>query len=143
MADVQEVRRTNLRHLVTEHEGMGKLAKKLGLAKGAYISQLLTEPPVRTISEKSVRKWEKILSLPEGWMDGEPRRYGGQATGATINTALLTQVISAVTEALKAAKVDLPTAKVSDLVALSYSDALALGRVDTDRLQTLVGLLKR
>ena len=58
MADINEVRRSNLRRLVEENEGMNNLARRLGLTKGAYISQLLTDPPVRTISEKSARKWE-------------------------------------------------------------------------------------
>ena len=141
MADIQEIRRTNLRRLVSEHEGMNALAKKLGLSKGAYISQLLTNPPVRSISEKTCRKWEAALGLSPGWMDGQSRAYGAK-TGP-IDSGLLSQAIAAVTEALKDAGVELPPGRFADLVALQYSDALPSGKVDIARLQTIVGLLRR
>ena len=54
--DTNEVRRQNLRRLVGEHEGMGKLSAKLGLTKSAYLSQFLMDNPARTISEKTARK---------------------------------------------------------------------------------------
>jgi hypothetical protein len=141
MADTQEVRRRNLRRLVSEHEGMNNLAHKLGLTKGAYISQLLTDPPVRTISEKTARKWEKALMLPEGWLDGQPKSYT-TAPPAALNTSLLAEVITAASEALKAVKVCLPPARFSDLVSMAYTDAIASGHVNTARLDTIVGLLK-
>ncbi|MDP3939864.1 MAG: hypothetical protein Q8R92_17235 [Deltaproteobacteria bacterium] len=140
MADIKEIRRQQLRRLVNEHEGMNNLARRLGLAKGAYISQLLVTPPHREISEKTARKWEKILRLPEGWLDGA----GVTPTnGSALNTELLARVLSEVTEALKVAKVNLTPAQLADLVAMQYADALPGGRVDPTRIQRLIGLLKR
>lgn len=141
MADMKEVRRQQLRRLVNEHEGMNNLAKKLGLAKGAYISQLLTNPPTRDISEKTARKWEKMLHLKEGWLDGAAAI--APSNGAALNSELLAQVITEVNEALKAAKVTMSTAQAAELVAMQYADALPGGRVDPARIQRLVGLLKR
>jgi hypothetical protein len=141
MADTQETRRRNLRRLVSEHGGMNKLAARLGLSKGAYISQLLTDPPVRTISEKTCRKFEVALGLSTGWMDGQPRPYGTGKAPA-LDTALLAQTIAAVTDVLKLAGVTLPPARFADLVALQYEDALPTGRVDKGRIGAIVGLLK-
>lgn len=142
MADMKEIRRQQLRRLVNEHEGMNNLARKLGLAKGAYISQLLTSPPTRDISEKTARKWEKMLRLPEGWLDGAAPGVA-HVNGTAINSVLLAQVLLEVTEALKTAKVVISPAQAADLVAMQYADALPTGRVDPARIQRLVGLLKR
>lgn len=138
--DTQQIRRMNLRRLVAEHEGMNSLARALGLTKGAYISQLLTEPPVRTVSEKTARAWEKKLGLPEGWMDG-----AAQSTPAatTIDSTILAQVLTEVSEALRSARVALTPAQTAELVAMQYSDAHAAGRVDVSRVKAIVGLLRR
>ena len=141
MADIQEIRRQHLRTLVSEHEGMNSLARRLGLTKGAYISQLLTTPPVRVISEKTARKWEKQLRLPEGWLDGAAG--APPLGGGALNSELLAQVLGGVMAALKVAKVSLTPSQLSDLVAMQYADALTAGRIDTARIQRLVSLLKR
>lgn len=143
MADIKEVRRQQLRKLVTEHEGMNNLARKLGLNKGAYISQLLTNPPHRDISEKTARKWEKILRLPEGWLDRATPASMPQANGAAVNSELLAEVMVAVNEALRQAKITLSPVQLADLVAMQYADAFPTGRVNPDRIGKLVGLLKR
>lgn len=137
--DMNQVRRMNLRRLVSEHEGMNKLAQKLGLTRGAYISQLLMDPPVRDLSEKTVRKWERKLNLPTGWFDGAK---APQATPA-VDGGLLTQCLTEVTASLKAAKIDLAPAQLAELVTMQYTDAAATGRVDTTRLNTIIGLIKR
>lgn len=142
MADIKETRRQQLRRLVNEHEGMNNLARKLGLAKGAYISQLLTNPPVRDISEKTARKWEKQLRLPEGWLDRTAP--GAPANGAaTFNAQLLGEVITEVHEALRLAKITLSSAQIADLVTMQYTDAAAAGRLDPERIRVVIGLLKR
>ena len=140
MADLQDVRRTNLRRLVTEHEGMNNLARKLGLTKGSYISQILTVPPIRVISEKTARKWESKLGLPSGYMDGQARQYASGVVGP-LNTNLLAQTIAAVSEAMKKAAVVLPPAKFGELVALQYADAVKEGHINMERINAIVGLM--
>ena len=139
MTDTNEVRRQNLRRLVNEHEGMTHLAKRLGLGRGAYISQLLTTPPVRKISEKTARKWERMLRLPEGWLDS----HTAEGVVAPLNAQLLAAVISEVHQALRVAKVTLPDPQVADLIVLQYKDALPVGRIDPERIRGIVALLKR
>lgn len=147
MADIKEVRRQQLRRLVSEHEGMNNLARKLGFSKGAYISQLLTNPPHRDISEKTVRKWEKQLKLPDGWFDrAATPSVTAPANGSasvTLNSELLASVVAEVNEALRLAKVNLAPMQFADLVTMQYADALPAGRVNPDRIHKLVGLLKR
>jgi hypothetical protein len=138
MIDIFEIRRQNLRRLVNEHEGMNNLARKLGLARGAYISQLLTKPPHRDLSEKTARKWEKQLRLSEGWLDGDTKREPANA----LDQGLLERVISELLSALETAKVELKPARLADLIVMQYADAVALGRFDRARVQKLVGLLK-
>ena len=119
---------------------MTNLARKLGLARGAYISQLLTDPPVRSVSEKTARSWEAKLGLPKGWMDG-----GTHATpvGPGVDAKLLAEVLQGVNEALRVAKVTLPAQQLADLVAMLYSDAQVAGKMDHGRLAMIVGLLRR
>ncbi len=140
--DVAATRRANLRKLVGEYEGMNNLARKLGLTKGAYISQLLTDPPLRTISEKTARKWEKQLELSAGWLDGQPKGKTSAAAPA-IDADLLERVLTAVLEELKKAGVTLVPARLSELVTMQYTDSVASGVADQARIRKIVGLFKR
>ena len=135
--DIAEIRRRNLRRLVNDHEGMNNLARKLGLTKGAYISQLLSNPPLRQISEKTARKWEKQLRLPEGWLDAT------KSTPASgLDHGLLERVITEVLSALDTAKIQLKPAKLAELIVMQYTDAVVLGRVERGRVLKIVGFLK-
>lgn len=138
--DTQQIRRVNLRKLVSEYDGMNSLARALGLARGAYISQLLSEPATRTISEKTARAWEEKLGKPKGWMDGVADTT---AARPAVDAALLAQTIAAVDGALKGAKVSLAPAQFADLVALGYTDAISSGRVDANRIGMIVSLIRR
>ena len=143
MADVNEIRKQQLRRLVSEHEGMSALARKLGLARGAYISQLLTNPPVRVMSEKTARKWERALGLPDGWIDGRAPGSALPATVDSVNADLLSDVLLEVTESLKAAKITLPPRQLADFIVMQYQDALPSGRVDIARLHKTLSFMKR
>jgi hypothetical protein len=141
MADLNEIRKQNLRKLINDYEGMNKLASELGLSRGAYLSQLLMEKPIRTISEKTARKWERKLELDEGWFDIS-HQPGISATPA-IDANLLEKVILAMLEALENARVKLPAAQLAELLTMQCSDAFAIGHVDTDRIEKIARLLKR
>lgn len=146
MSDVKEVRRANLRRLVLEHEGMNTLARKLGMNKGAYISQLLSDPPIRPITEKTARKWEKALSLPEFWFDAKnqiaPAAAPQQVVVAATNGKLLNEVVTQVLTELKV-RSELTPAEVADLIEMVYQDSVPAGRVDAEKLKKLVALIKR
>ena len=138
-SEVQEARRRRLRQLVHEHEGMNALARRLGMGRGAYISQLLKEPPLRPITEKTARRFEKELNKPAGWMDGvDPQ------APQPIKQELLSAIIAQVIEALEVAKINLPAPRLADLISMIYADAVtAGGKVDSARLSALVRLIKR
>ena len=140
--DIQAARRAALKKLVTDYEGMNALARQLGLAKGAYISQLLVDPPHRSLSEKTARKWEQTLNLPAGWMDRGGVTPGMAAAAAAVDALVLTKVIAAVNEAVADQKVSITPAKLADVIVMQYTDALALGTVNVERIRTLIGFLK-
>lgn len=71
--DNKEIRKANLAHLLEEHTRGGKLTKaafaeKCGLV-AAQLSQLLGENSFRNIGDRTARKIELSLGLPNGWMD--------------------------------------------------------------------------
>lgn len=136
---INDVRRSNLRKLVIKYEGMNALARQLGLNRGAYISQLLTENPIRVISEKTARKWEKTLGLAEGWLDSTP---APAPVAPVLDTGLLTEVVKTVVEGLQQTGVNLPPARLADLISMQYADAVAAGKLDIGRLNTILSLLK-
>lgn len=148
MVDTAEVRRHNLRQLVLKYEGMNNLARALGLTKGAYISQILSsqlsDKNKRVLSEKTARKWERLLGLPVGWMDTPTDAFGAPlGPKGTINPALLTETIVTVLDALKAAKVTMGHDQIAELIVMQYTDASALGRNDKTRLEKIVSLIRR
>ena len=134
---IAEIRRKNLRKLVSDYEGMNKLASQIGLSKGAYISQMLMDPPVRPFTEKTARKWEEKLGLSVGWFDEQHDR-----DSPSIDTHLLAQVLEAVDSVMRKAKVVLSPAKIAELVAMQYADSVPTGRVELKRIKSIVDLLK-
>jgi hypothetical protein len=132
LADTKEIRRQQLRRLVNEHDGMNNLGRKLGFKKGAYISQLLTSPPSRELSEKTARKWERALRLPVGWFDAPPAVQ-------PINVNLLAQALADVLEAFEAAPMSPSPKQIAELVSRQYSVALRRGKADRVRIRKLLG----
>ena len=63
---MSSIRRLNLRHLSDEAGSQEALANKLDVS-AAYLSQLLTGK--RPVTEKSARKFEARLRLPERWLE--------------------------------------------------------------------------
>ncbi len=71
--DNKEIRKANLAQLLEEHTKGGNLTKaafaiKCGLVP-AQLSQLLGDNSFRNIGDRTARKVEASLGLPNGWMD--------------------------------------------------------------------------
>ena len=66
LSALEERRRVRLRELIERYGSSAKLADALGCTPG-YISQLLTKR--RPVTEKTARKFERTLDLPEYWFD--------------------------------------------------------------------------
>lgn len=73
-AAMASIRRMNLRRLAEEAGSQDALAQKLDVS-GAYLSQLLTGK--RPVTEKTARKFETRLRLPERWLDIDHGMIGG------------------------------------------------------------------
>ena len=63
MQSVYEIRRTNLRSLMTQWGGPTSLSRKLGHANGSYLAQLIGPHPSREISEKVARELKRITDM--------------------------------------------------------------------------------
>lgn len=66
--NILRTRAANVRYLMTEHTPV-VLAQKLGLKNAAYLRQITSAEPIKTLSEKNARRWEMILGLSNGWFD--------------------------------------------------------------------------
>ncbi|MBT12284.1 MAG: hypothetical protein CMI02_09635 [Oceanospirillaceae bacterium] len=65
--DVKEIRRLNARHLAERKFSRQLVAKRLGYADNNYLNQLLTGHS--QMGDRTARKFEKSLDMPNGWMD--------------------------------------------------------------------------
>lgn len=61
-------RRTNLRSLASTY-GWTELAKRLGYRQPSFLVQMAGPNPTREVTEKSARRFEQELNLPEGSLD--------------------------------------------------------------------------
>ena len=61
-------RRTNLRRLAGTY-GWTELAKRLGYRQPSFLVQMAGPNPTREVTEKSARRFELDLDLPEGSLD--------------------------------------------------------------------------
>jgi hypothetical protein len=139
-----DVRRDNLRHLVRQHDGPAALARRLGYRSAAFIVQMAGPHPTRPVSERTARGVEEKLGLPAGWLDRPdaapaPAPPAGKAT---VDSALVTDVLRLVAESCEAMGVTLTHAKFADVVSLLYTDAVEEQRLPrAEHVQRLVKLL--
>jgi hypothetical protein len=138
MKSVYDMRRDNLRSLMTQWGGPTSLAKKLGHSNGSYIAQLVGPNPSREISEKVARDMETRLGLPIGWLDQEHAGNGRQ-----VDDAALSACVRAVAAALRDAGHNPSPDVYANLVSLAYEHAKLTGRVDEPFIIKLIGLTRR
>lgn len=141
MSDINEIRRKNLRKLVTEYEGMNSLARRLGLGRGAYISQLLSDPPVRRFGEKTARKWEKILGLADGWMDIPPG--GSRVIPPSETQKMIEEIVKKVLDEVAARKLKFASSQIAGLIGMLYKDAEMTGGFNVAKLNQILDLIPK
>jgi len=137
MSSIFEIRRDNLRRLMEQWGGPTSLAKKLKHANGSYIAQLAGPHPTRDVSERVAREIERVLQIPEGWMDKHHTGAPGKP-----DTGLLIDAVALVRDVLDAEGVAAQRAQVEELVNLVYERATETGEVDAGYLRRLVKLMK-
>lgn len=66
---INEVRREQLKKLFVQHGGSKKLSELLGYSNASFLVQMAGPSPTRDVTEKTARKIEQTLGLPEKWLD--------------------------------------------------------------------------
>lgn len=139
MADIQALRKRNLRALIKQWEGPTNLAKKLRYSGPSYLSQMIG--PAKPITEKTARFIEQELDLPAGWMDIDHAARTGQYP--RLDTSLINRAICAVSAALQDAGIQLSPTRMALLVELVYENATEHGAVDDGYVARLVKLIAK
>lgn len=139
-ATVNETRVANLRKLIQEHNGPSALAKKLGYSNASFIVQMTGPNPMRSVTEKTARSFEKKLGLSTGALD-QPQRDTTPAASAQMPLAV--DVIRLVGRVLEDEGVSLPPVKFADLVAFALTESVEQQRIATpDQVKRVVRLMK-
>lgn len=79
-----EIRRENLRRKIREAGGPGSLTMQLNLSNPSYLSHLAGPTPSRVITEKTARKVEALLGLPQYWLDTDQATVVKDPTGNVV-----------------------------------------------------------
>ncbi len=146
-------RLANVRTMAARYDTQVDLAVALGLTKSG-LNQLIGPNPIRPISERMARKFEKRMRLAPGTLDGEPVKPSG-APGAPSYTAtpspalepmqevqILDTVMRAADDAKKRVGLILTDEKYRALVSVLYrSAARSGGQVDPAEVDNLVRLM--
>lgn len=143
VSDLAGIRRDNLRKLASQHGGKS-LAQMLGQGQSSFISQMAGPNPTREVSEKTVRMLEVELNLAVGTLD---RPIGSQPeekpVSAEQNIAMVSAVIRSIGNICIDESVELPTNKLTDIIALAIIDAMEHeGNLREDHIRQVVRLLK-
>lgn len=140
---IAELRRENLRALIEKHGGVSRLAEKLGYASPSFLVQQAGPNPTREVTEKSVRKFERALGLPEGYLDRPPEAQEQAPTGPA-SPEVIGDVIRLVGALMQNESIPVPSAqRFTDVIALAVMDTLEHGGVPREgHIRQVVRLLK-
>ncbi len=140
-----ELRRDNLRELMRVHSASG-LSNMLGYRQPTFLSQMAGPNPTREVTEKTVRNYERKLGLPVGALDkplGAAPDAPPTVEAAPASGELVADVIRLVGTICSDEKVELPTMKFADVVALAFIDTMEHNQKPRpDHIKQLVRLLK-
>jgi hypothetical protein len=118
-----DTRLARLRELIEQHGGPLALSKKLGYTNASYLVQMTGPNPMRPVSERTARRYERQLGLPEGWLDQAPT----EPVVAPESPDTIAGIVRLVGQVLDAEKVSVPISRFADIVALA-SEHSASGR---------------
>ena len=142
ISDIKNIRRDNVRKLMTERGGPLVLAKRLGYRNSSFLIQLAGPNPTREISERTARAIEQALDLPNLWLD-EAHATPATRQAEEVNTDVVSSAIRICAEVCEEFGIALKPVKFADLVVLAYSDAASNGaNVRTEYVRKLVQLMK-
>jgi len=142
-----DIRRDNLRELMRVHSASG-LSEMLGYRQPTFLSQMAGPNPTRVVTEKTARNYEKKLGLEAGALDipmgdADPAPTAAAAESKAASGELVADVIRLVGTICADEKVNLPTMKFADVVALAFIDTMEHEQTPRpDHIKQLVRLLK-
>lgn len=134
-----EIRRTNLRKLIEQRGGPNVLGATLGYANGSFLVQMAGPNPIREVTERTARKFEQILNLPDGWFD---REEVAVAPPPAFDTEMVRNAIQATAKAIEDAGLQMTPTKIGNLATMAYADAVEHGGVRKEYISQLLQLLQ-
>lgn len=133
-----------------DQRGANQLARDLGYTNASFLSQMAGPNPIRGVTEKTARRFETALGLPQGALDvplvlepasGLPATPSSPSQGANVD--LTADVIRLVGRLFDEEGVDLSVSRFADVVALAVMDAVEHeNHARPDHVRSLVRLVK-
>ena len=141
--DLKTIRIANARLAIEWAGGVGQVAAKMGYANASFLVQMFGPNPTRPASEKTVRKMESVLGLPDRSLDGAPKPQLPPAAAPHVDTQQLAQMLHLVSRLAAEEGVQLTTDRFATLVALAYEEAEEHpGQAREGKIRQVVQLLK-
>jgi len=132
--EMGEIRRKNLREVVSARGGPTSAARLLGYANGAFLVQMCGPNPTRPVTEKTARAIERTLGLKTGYLD----QLHTDEPVIKVSADLVHKVAHMVQSVQSELQVTLPPGKFADVVTLVYDNAKATGEPQRDFVATLI-----
>lgn len=141
--DLKTTRITNARLALERAGGVGQVAEKMGYANASFLVQMFGPNPTRPASEKTMRRMEAALGLPDGSLDKPPAAQLPPASATQVNTQHLVQMIQMVGRLAAEEGVNLSTDRFATLVAMAYEESAEHpGQGREGKIRQVVQLLK-
>lgn len=139
--EIGEIRRENLRSYIKNNGGPSAVAAALGYSNASFLVQMAGPSPVREVTEKSAREFEKKLSLPIYYFDTPPvgAPVATRPSAQPFNEDAFIAEMRMVYDAATNNKVELTVPKFMLLLAKSMAKT---GHVDKKELNDFIDMLK-
>lgn len=135
-----DVRRANLRHVVDELGGPTGVAKRLKLSGPSWLSQLISGH--RPFTEKTARKFERILGLKQGSLDIPAEALQqSQPVMANREVPQISESLEVVKSLLTRRNQTLTNAKFGAVVQIVFTQAMTTGKADAGLAEQILDLM--
>jgi hypothetical protein len=151
----EENRRENLRRLIKDADGPKNFAAKLGYANPSFLVQMAGPHPSRVVTDKTARRFEAKLGLPDGALDWPVENKGRAPASVRVvskpdpapasgDTALTMDVIQLVARTCAAENLQLPPLRFADIVQFALLQAIETGQAPSEEaLRRLIALVTK
>lgn len=139
-----ETRIANARLAIERAGGVGKAAKAMGYANSSFLVQMFGPSPIRTPTEKTMRRMEQALGLRPFTLDqtSEPPAPPPAPAGP-IDTVQLAAVLAMIGKMAQEEHVNLTPERLANLAAMGYEDSAEHGgKAREGRLRQVLQLLR-